>query len=182
MQRYRIFLFLIVSIPIVIVSLLAANVPEPVQAVTNAPQSVDVILTPALVNLNNVGDEFSLTVRLEGSGDITGAGVRLDFDPQYLEALEITPLQSAFDEWFRRVDNEAGVVDYVAAIPPSGTPPSAPFNFYTVSWRVKQLTPGTLVQINRKSLDIPVPVGDIGDAMVVAGDWYFVYLPLISKQ
>ena len=59
-----------------------------------------------------VGDEFIATIRVTGDTATVGVDAGVDFDPTYLEVLEIIPVDNGLDQLYSDYNNGAGYVRY----------------------------------------------------------------------
>jgi hypothetical protein len=115
---------------------------------TRTPSGVSIILEPGL-EIATVGDVFDLVVRINaGSQPLDGAQVYVNFDPAYLQVMDVIPNLTTFPDvvsgptW----DNVTGQVGYSAGVLPPGSPSSGSFDVATIRFIASSPVGGTIVR------------------------------------
>jgi len=103
---------------------------------------VNISIQPSEVAVQ-VGEEFTVDIQIDaGEQQVTVVDAFLDFDPMYLQVIDITPGDVLDWVLLSRFNNELGTIDYCAATftlpPPWGT-----FTMATITLTAMAETPGT---------------------------------------
>jgi hypothetical protein len=153
-----------------------------------AAADVQIVVDPATTNLLP-GETFTVTIQVRaGSQLVDGAQASLNFDPQYLQVVEMTghtdrlPI-TLLDDY----DNVAGTLDYAGGAL-SGFPDGT-FDLVTAQFEAVTVTVGTALAFH---FDQPrltdVTYGGLSvltghvDGQVVIADQYNVYLPVVLRR
>ncbi len=113
---------------------------------SSAASTVTVSLSPSIRSVH-AGESFTLAVEVaSGAQTVNRVQAYVDFDPQYLQVLEISRGSVLVDEVYNAFDNTAGWADYVVEAIISGTAISTltgTFTLNTITFQAVTATTGT---------------------------------------
>ncbi len=124
--------------------------------------TADLAVRPAVQTVYS-GQEFWVTLRVEGSGEVVGADAWLHFDPAFLEALALVDGGTLDVRLGASIDNGQGLVKYGAGT--FGAPKIPPFTLVSIRFRAKGPLGSTLLSLDPAHTDVQSPNGSILGAL-----------------
>ena len=138
--------------------------------------------------LGEVGEVLTVTLELEDVSDLYGVDVRLTFDPNLVEALQIEPgtvpdpMQGQVTK--QMVDNDQGVVAYAISLVTPAAPAEDDGTVCTITFRTKALGISRLeissAVLSDSDAD-PIPVLKT-DGWIRVGSEHLTHLPIIIRH
>src|SRR3989304_2797477 len=102
-----------------------------------------------------VNNSFNISVDISsGTNSVIGAELNINFDPNYVEVLDIVPGSFLTDPQTRgkTINNTSGSLTYTIYLDPDGTPQSGDSVLAVISARAKAITGSSVISFNPSTL------------------------------
>ncbi|MFH1423816.1 MAG: cohesin domain-containing protein [Candidatus Nealsonbacteria bacterium] len=145
---------------------------------TSAQEEAVFILSPDSGSYN-LGDKFSVELKLDSSQPLTSLKSELSFDPSIVKVVDIDSESGVFTYWWEKFfDNEKGAIRLQASVPSPGQSvgPIATINFQAIK------DGQSAVAFNSSSLALKPNDEDIFNLTASVGANFSVFSPMLKQS